>query len=157
LEEEEENGQWLRRIHELEIEAEKRVPEFTVIVGMVQQKATGPANEGQTIKMALLSEAGLRLLWFYHKLFPRVVSGIKFDAGKLLLNAFNPSVNSTAGEEVLGTAEVASLQESSTGMDVLRQLHVLRLLKESDQFGWLNKFRQHPILFPQIKTKPSIF
>ncbi|KIJ29718.1 hypothetical protein M422DRAFT_268847, partial [Sphaerobolus stellatus SS14] len=141
LEEDEENGQWLKRIRELEAEAEKRVPEFTVIVGMVQQKPAGPTNESQAIKMALLTEAGLRLLWFYHKLFPRLVSSVKFDAGKLLLNVFDPSVSLSEDESMDVDKDANTLQENSNGMDVLRQLHVLRLLKESDQFGWLNKFR----------------
>lgn len=137
LQEKEKDGQWFKLLQELQSEIEKRVPEFTVVVGMVQQKSTGSSNNEHAMKVALLTESGLRLSWLYHKLLPRLISSVKFDAGKLLLNVSNPSdVTAEEGDADKGTI---SIQVGNKGLDTLRQLHVLRLLKENNQFEWLNK------------------
>ncbi|KAF8505077.1 ribosome 60S biogenesis N-terminal-domain-containing protein, partial [Hysterangium stoloniferum] len=141
LQEDREAGLWSKRTREVETEIEKRVPDFMVIIAMVQQKQP-QSGEPNPVKAALISESALRLLWLYHKLFPRLVAEVKFEIGKLLLNVFDPSADATDEEnkEIDGMLR----EENHNGIDVLRQLHVLHLLKESDQFSWLNKSGSSP-------------
>jgi nucleolar pre-ribosomal-associated protein 1 len=130
LEENESNGQWKKRRNELEREARRRVPDFQVVVAFSQksgdnaQSASKDADAGTTplnkARMAMLAESSTRLLWLYHLCFPSLVAEARFDVGKLLQSSF---------EEVGPTS----------GLDTLRRLHVLRLLKESDQFLWSSK------------------
>ena len=136
LEEDGETGQWSNRSRELGVELEKRVPDFMVIVGMVQQKHfLGPGE--QYPQTGLLTEAALRLLWLYHKLFPRLVAEIRFDVGKLLLGVFVPKVGSTDSRDM--DTDGFLIHQSQNGLHVLRQLHVIHLLIESDQFAWSSK------------------
>lgn len=139
LEEVRETGQWSKRSRELTLEVEKRVPDFMVIMAMVQQKHGMGSREPSNLQAALLAESALRLLWLYHKLFPRLASEVRFDVGKLLLGVFDPVI--THGPTDSGDMDTDDYlnQASQDGLDVLRQLHVLRLLKESDQFVWSNK------------------
>ena len=136
LEEEDETGQWSKRSRELEFDVERRVPDFMVIVAMVQQQATLCSREQRSPQAALLLEAALRLLWFYHKLFPSLVSKINFDISKLL-GIFTPTIGSTDSGD-MGNDNVL-IHQNQSGLDVLRQLHVVHLLMESDQFAWSSK------------------
>ena len=121
----------------------KRVPDFQVIVGFSQRtneaSVPAPAAHGQgkekekqkeaapnPTRTALLAESAHRLLWLYHQLLPAVVAEARFDAGKLL----------QAIEDMLVQDSSAS---PTGGLDTLRQLHVLRLLKESEHFIWSGK------------------
>ena len=136
--EEDEDGLWTRRRREVEREVRKRVPDFQVIVGFSQRyNDSASANqeqpkEGQRqstpnpTRTALLAESAHRLLWLYHQLLPSVVAEARFDAGKLL----------QAIEDML---EQGSSSSTTAGLDTLRQLHVLRLLKESEHFTWSGK------------------
>jgi hypothetical protein len=72
--------------------------------------------------MAMLAESSTRLLWLYYLCFPSLVAEIRFDVGKLLQSSFDNEV---------GTDYIAG---PTSGLDTLRRLHVLRLLRESDQF-----------------------
>ncbi|KAF8519438.1 ribosome 60S biogenesis N-terminal-domain-containing protein [Gautieria morchelliformis] len=137
LEEDNDTGQWLKRFRELEVEVERRVPDFMVIVAMVQQKHAMPSREQYQPQTSLLTESALRLLWLYHKLFPRLVSEVRFDVGKLLLGVFD-FTHGLADSSDMNTDSFL-MQNSQNGLDVLRQLHVVRLLKESDQFAWSTK------------------
>ncbi|KAF9807927.1 hypothetical protein IEO21_08001 [Rhodonia placenta] len=135
--EEDEEGQWHRRRSELEREIRKRVPEFQVVVAFAQKLADLSAVQDNTqsvpynpAKYALLSEIAQRLLWLYQRSLPSLVAEARFDIGKLL-SVLEGSLE--AGES---TSEVNA---SNSGMDVLRKLHVLRLLSESDQFNWSGK------------------
>jgi nucleolar pre-ribosomal-associated protein 1 len=81
-------------------------------------------------KAALLSEAAQRLLWMYHRCLSSVVVEARFDVGKLLRD-FS-----------LEMQPVAELEESlnvAAKLHMVRQLHVHRLLKDSDQFNWSGK------------------
>ncbi|KAI9466647.1 ribosome 60S biogenesis N-terminal-domain-containing protein [Lactarius psammicola] len=138
LEEDENSGQWKKRRHELEREARRRVPDFQVVIAFSQkagdhvsvQSTSGdmaarntPPNE---VRAAMLAESSTRLLWLYHLCFPSVVAEARFDVGKTLQNSFSEvGMNSVIGP--------------TSGLDTLRRLHVLRLLKESDQFVWTGK------------------
>jgi nucleolar pre-ribosomal-associated protein 1 len=136
LEEDESNGQWKRRRNELEREARRRVPDFQVVIAFSQrsgdsaQSASKCADAGTTplnkVRVAMLAENSTRLLWLYHLCFPSLVAEARFDVGKLLQSSF---------EEVGQTSVVGP----TSGLDTLRRLHVLRLLKESDQFLWSSK------------------
>ncbi|KAI0640548.1 ribosome 60S biogenesis N-terminal-domain-containing protein [Trametes meyenii] len=148
LEEDAEDGLWARRRRELEREVRKRVPEFQVIVGLSQrlnESGHAHAQEVQSkekpkdkekekqkerapnpTRTALLTESAHRLLWLYHRLLPAVVAEARFDAGKLL----------QAIEEMLLQGSAGS---PTAGLDTLRQLHVLRLLRESEYFTWSGK------------------
>jgi len=145
LEEDEEEGQWFRRIRDLEKEVRRRVPEFQVIValqhGSVHDAAAAANTQGtdqpkplNATRTALLSESALRLLWMYHRCLPALVAEARFDVGKLL-QRFSKAPPPDEGEE---EAEVPDL-DAVERLDRVRRLHVLRLLKESDQFTWTGK------------------
>ncbi|KAG0699762.1 hypothetical protein DFH29DRAFT_990668 [Suillus ampliporus] len=120
--EEDETGQWTRRHREVEREARRRVPEFQVVVAFSQMKM-----DGAEVKLALLGESAQRLLWLYHLCFPQMVAEARFDVGKLLQGLVD------ASQDVVREAG------NVWGLHGLKQLHVLRLLQESDQFTWSGK------------------
>jgi nucleolar pre-ribosomal-associated protein 1 len=135
--EEEEDGQWRQVVINLEAEARKRVPELQVIIAFSQQKSDmvqGKRTPGDgavvtTLKpltTSMISESALRILWLYHKCLPTLVAEARFDSGKLLWSFFHHRSGEVQGQSV-------------DGWDILRRLHVLRLLKESDQFSWTGK------------------
>lgn len=146
LEEDEAEGQWFRRIRDLEREVRRRVPEFQVVVAFQHgsvHDAAAAANSNNTqgtdqlkplnaTRTALLSESALRVLWMYHRCLPALVAEARFDVGKLL-QRFSKTPSSDDGEE-----EVPDL-DAVERLDRVRRLHVLRLLKESDQFTWTGK------------------
>ena len=147
LEEDPEEGQWVRRRREMEREVRRRVPEVGVVVGFAQQ-GKGKGNE---VRGALLAESAQRLLWMYHRCLPSVVAEARFDVGKLLLNF---SVRSS-DEKVEMEKEDGMEVEAEEGKDEdeepraaarlhrVQQLHVLKILKESDQFVWAGKAGTH--------------
>ncbi|KAG2124689.1 ribosome 60S biogenesis N-terminal-domain-containing protein [Suillus clintonianus] len=120
--EEDETGQWTRRHREVEREARRRVPEFQVVVAFSQMKV-----DAREVKLALLGESAQRLLWLYHLCFPQMVAEARFDVGKLLQGLVDASQDTVR--------EAGSV----CGLHGLKQLHVLRLLQESDQFTWSGK------------------
>ena len=142
--EEDADGQWARRRAELEREIRRRVPEFQVVLGFAQRsaeaaRASADADEDGDVNMkekrnqnpvrgALLAESAQRLLWLYHRCIPALVVEARFDVGNLLLSL----------QHVVGLP-VAAVSSRTDGLDTLRQLHVLRLLSESDQFNWSGK------------------
>jgi nucleolar pre-ribosomal-associated protein 1 len=124
LEEGESNGQWKKRRNELELEARRRVPDFQVIISFSQKAGEDAPSK---VRMAMLAESSTRLLWLYHMCFPSLVAEVRFDVGKLLQSSFDNKI---------GTDDITG---QTSGLDTLRRLHVLRLLKESDQFLWFGK------------------
>ncbi|KAI9512767.1 ribosome 60S biogenesis N-terminal-domain-containing protein [Russula earlei] len=137
LEENESDGQWKKRRNELELEARRRVPDFQVVIAFSQKTGedvqSAPEDLGSTIKppskvqVAMLAESSTRLLWLYHLCFPSLVAEARFDPGKLLQNSFDNDINSD------------SIAMPNSGFKTLRRLHVLRLLRESNQFLWSSK------------------
>lgn len=126
-----EDGQWAKRLRDVEKEARKRVPDFQVVIAFAFQYRDSPdsvqiLNPAVKTKTALLGESAQRLLWMYHACLPELVAEARFDIGKLLLNF---SESSQVDEEL----------DSTDRLHVVKQLHVLRLLKESDQFVWSGK------------------
>jgi nucleolar pre-ribosomal-associated protein 1 len=152
---EEEEGLWAKRRREVEKEVRRRVPEFQVVLGFSQPKtgssvvkgttsttpdasAPSTAKTGKTptnpVRNALLQESAQRLLLLYHMYLPEVVAEARFDVGKALTN-FD-------GAAAVGDEEneaVEDVPESAQRLQVVQRLHVLRTLKESDQFIWTNK------------------
>jgi len=130
--EEEQDGQWSRRCTEVESEMRKRVPDFMVVVAFGQQ--TQQASSKTTInqnKKALLAEIAQRLLWLYHNCLPAVVSEARFDVGKILQNFASTS----NGEDTDDEHE----PNTATRLHRVQQLHVLNILRDSDQFTWAVK------------------
>ena len=134
LEEDEEEGQWYKRCRELEREVRRRVPEFQVVVAFSQQKPRSALHaQVNETKVALLSESAQRLLWLYHKCLPSLVAEARFDVGKLLQTFSQDSgVEPGAGHE-------EDLPDAASRLYRVQKLHVLRLLKNSDQFNWTGK------------------
>ena len=145
LEEDEEEGEWSKRIRDLEKEVRRRVPEFQVVVafsqhGLVHDAAT-PQTKGQPItpnatRSSLLAESALRLLWMYHRCLASLAAEARFDIGKLLQRFLKVPSDDDDEEEEEEKNEVLDTVER---LDRVRRLHVLRLLKESDQFAWTGK------------------
>jgi nucleolar pre-ribosomal-associated protein 1 len=136
--EEEGDGQWRQAVVGLETEARKRVPELQVVIAFSQQKSdiaqeksspgdgTAVAATLKPLTASMISESALRILWLYHKCLPTLVAEARFDSGKLLWSFLHRWSGEVQGQYV-------------DGWDMLRRLHVLRLLKESDQFSWSGK------------------
>lgn len=150
LEEDGQDGQWSKRQKDVEREVRKRVPEFQVIVAFSQQKSTDktPGGVGLTpnpTKAALLTESAQRLLWLYHRCLPSLVAEARFDVGKLLQNFFSSTQSISSESTVSGEDEEDSGPPAR--LHIVRQLHVLRLLKESDQFVWTSKSGQSALFY----------
>ncbi|KAF9445509.1 hypothetical protein P691DRAFT_805556 [Macrolepiota fuliginosa MF-IS2] len=134
-----EEGLWGKRRREVEKELRKRVPEFQVVVGFSQQKSVLPPAQvtatqqaANPVKNALVQESAQRLLFLYHKYLHEVVAEARFDVGKAL-SSFT-SAGGIGEEERVGEAP-----DPTKKFLLVQQLHVLRTLKESDQFVWMNK------------------
>ncbi|KAJ7505347.1 ribosome 60S biogenesis N-terminal-domain-containing protein [Mycena galericulata] len=134
LEEDEGDGQWAKMRRDLEREVRHRVPEFQVIVAFASAQKEGQAVPGKAAphptKVALLAESAQRLLWMYHSCLPLLVAETRFDVGKLVQNF--------SGVEG-AVSEPGDERDAAARLNTVRQLHVLRLLSESDQFVWSGK------------------
>ncbi|KIM48447.1 hypothetical protein M413DRAFT_16355 [Hebeloma cylindrosporum] len=139
LEEDVEEGQWYKRCRDLEREVRRRVPEFQVVVAFSQQKVrSAPNAQVNEAKVALLSESAQRLLWLYHKCLPSLVAEARFDVGKLLQTFSQDS------DVVPGAVHEEDLPDAASRLYRVQKLHVLRLLKNSDQFNWTGKIASLP-------------
>ncbi|KAG7090693.1 hypothetical protein E1B28_009789 [Marasmius oreades] len=147
VDDEREQGQWRKRLGDLEREVRKRVPDFQVVVSFVGRTTESDSdsigenqNQNQT-KAALLSEVAHRLLCLYQQCLPEVTLEARYDFGKLLgsVDLNLSSVVSLGGGEDIGEGG-----DGSRVVDKLRglkQVHVLRLLTENEQFkaSWSGK------------------
>ncbi|QRW12827.1 nucleolar pre-ribosomal-associated protein 1 [Ceratobasidium sp. AG-Ba] len=116
--------EWTTRAAEVTDAVRRRMPEVGVVVGIAQEAVKALGQEGdraQEIKHELLAEGALRLLWLYSLVLPGAMAEVRFDIGKLLQET---------------ELEVEKEGENRNGMRVMCQIHVLRLLGESDQFVW---------------------
>ncbi|EJT99629.1 hypothetical protein DACRYDRAFT_95959 [Dacryopinax primogenitus] len=121
-------GQWRTRRMELQSEARRRVPDFSVIIAFSQQKIEGDGEAAEK-KRAMLKEVALRLLWCYQRSLPDLVAEFRFDAGKLFTPRYCESFQGVPSED----------QEHINQLSELCQLHALRLLRTSEQFNWSAK------------------
>lgn len=128
LEESGTDGQWAHRANEMYKEIRRRVPDFQVIVAFAQPRLN-PPTVGERIRNSLLMEVSHRLLWSYHCCVPSLVSEARYDVGKLLQSFI------TESEIQQQTQHVAT----ATGFERVQYLHVLRILRQSDQFNWSHR------------------
>lgn len=133
-------GQWHLRIHELEEEVKRRVPNFEVIVTFSQQKSGvtwAPEHSKEyEARMGMISEIGLKLMWLYHQSLPSIPAEARYDIGKLL---FSP-----AGQQLIAeSGDAKGLSSQAPSLVTLSQLHLLRLFHHSDQFAWWTTFGEH--------------
>ncbi|PFH47812.1 hypothetical protein AMATHDRAFT_6373 [Amanita thiersii Skay4041] len=157
LEEGQEEGQWSNRLQELEREIRRRVPDFQVVIAFSQhcvsqaeaaggnaEKLADQASGQNPIKFAILAESAQRLLWMYHRSLPALVFETRFDIGKLLQGFLRINADDDKNEE----------SGAVRRLDQVRRLHVLKLLKESDQFAWTGKSStsSHSYLFILLKS-----
>ncbi|KAH7927036.1 hypothetical protein BV22DRAFT_1103957 [Leucogyrophana mollusca] len=154
LEEDEEDGQWCKRRRELEKEVRRRVPDFQVIVAFSQQKPPPQAGDiaqssQNCVKAALLSESAQRLLWLYHRCLPSLAAEARFDVGKLLQNLRDTSSPALAEVDV----EKEPSTDGGSAFRIIKQLHLLRLLQESDQFTWSGKMTSSPHTYLHVLLK----
>ncbi|KAI5885092.1 uncharacterized protein SCHCODRAFT_02753782 [Schizophyllum commune H4-8] len=140
-------GAWAARRAELEREVRRRVPEFGVIVGLsrMAEDGTKSTDGGDALKntdgvskpparnpaqRALLGEAAARLMWLYHRVLPGAVREVRVDVGRALVGMGDAAVDSPSDEEDDGV---------SAKLRGVQQLHVLRLLQETEDFAWWSK------------------
>ncbi|KAK7440039.1 hypothetical protein VKT23_017290 [Stygiomarasmius scandens] len=144
-EDEGKEGQWRKRLRDIEREVRRRVPDFQVVVAFLHRaedgqkgetgKEKGKEKEQMSVKpnasrKALLGEVAHRLLWLYQSCLPDTVAEARFDVGKLLGSI---EVSKGLVEEMGGS------QQPSDRMHGVKQLHILRLLGANDQFSWSAK------------------
>ncbi|KZT52357.1 hypothetical protein CALCODRAFT_92465 [Calocera cornea HHB12733] len=130
------DGQWRSRRLELQSEARRRVPDFSVIIAFSQQKIEGEGGS-LTKKRTMLREVAVRLLWCYQSSLPDLMVESRFDAGRL----FSPGKEASPSDDEVGE------NEEMNELDSLGQLHVLRLLRGSEQFNWSAKPSGSPHTF----------
>ncbi|XP_006457598.1 hypothetical protein AGABI2DRAFT_123450 [Agaricus bisporus var. bisporus H97] len=142
-----EEGLWGKRRREVEKEVRKRVPEFQVIVGFSQQKTQSVQQRPKPnlIRGALLQESAQRLLLLYHIHLPEVVAEARFDVGKALTSFMLPA---NTGDE----------DGAVKKFNLVQQLHVLQMLKESSNFVWTNKSsNSRTYLYTLLKSYTSSY
>ncbi|CDR98544.1 hypothetical protein [Sporisorium scitamineum] len=182
---EDENGPWRRRLDALEMEARRRIPDISIIIQILQVTTSRSSASGQaqvngaeansdddvsgtvSAKDSMIStEVALRLLSLYYQAVPSSAFDIRFNAGKLLTNAFIHSSVSDSTQpadedaemvnESAGTAEGSADGEAQESGDdegdedasgeinlkALCQVHTLRILSHSARaasFDWTAK------------------
>ena len=124
LEEDDVGGKWARRLTEIDREIRRRVPELNVVIAL---STAQQAVQQSSVKSAMLGELSHRLLWLYHRCIPSLVVEARYDVARSLR-----------------TTACIDDDNTCTGLEVLRlkrlqQLHILRILTESDQFNWHSK------------------
>jgi nucleolar pre-ribosomal-associated protein 1 len=142
LEEEVDLGQWASRRKELEREMRKRVPNFEVVVALLQQKISSgdwgtnlesePAD--RMLRNAMVIESALRVMWLYHHSLPDIPAEARYDVGRLLDSAvLKRFLFSLTKPDQDKTDEN---DENIPGFDAVSVLHILRLLEHNDQLTW---------------------
>ncbi|KAK7040796.1 hypothetical protein VNI00_009702 [Paramarasmius palmivorus] len=136
LDENSHRGQWRKRLIDLDREVRRKVPDFQVVVSFVGRVDALEQSVSQTsstpgAKVDLLSEVAHRLLWLYQRCLPEVSGEARFDVGKLLATVDASLISDSSDEEA----------STSHDLKAVKQIHVLRLLKESEQFraSWIGK------------------
>ena len=147
LEEDEEDGQWSKRLKELAQEVRRRVPDFQVVLAFSHQKQSvvpgGSTLQSNPTKIALLAESAQRLLWLYHRSLPSMVAETRFEFGKLL------QTFTTEG----GLSDQA---DTASRLYRVQQLHILKLLNESDQFVWTTKIGMFKVFIQFTHTSATL-
>ncbi|CAA7269153.1 unnamed protein product [Cyclocybe aegerita] len=139
-------GLWTKRWKEVEREVRRRVPEVQVVLafqfGAQQGLKDDKAATSNETQISLLAESAQRVLWLYHRCLPALVLEARFEVGKLL-GTFTKS-RSTLDNNV-DNQEADKIEESpAERLYRVQQLHVLRLLRDSQQFVWSGKVASLP-------------
>ncbi|SNX86060.1 related to URB1 - nucleolar protein required for the normal accumulation of 25S and 5.8S rRNAs [Melanopsichium pennsylvanicum] len=175
-----EDGPWRRRLDALELEARRRIPDISIVIQILQVATSRPGSNGtsevqeNTIADAvsekdnmLSTEVALRLLSLYYQAVPTSAFDVRFNAGKLLTNAFisaSASAKPHAPDEDVETTsrdgaapEMQSDNVDPDGSDseqdddgdsgeisleALCQVHTLRILSQTSRaasFDWTAK------------------
>ncbi|EST09588.1 Nucleolar pre-ribosomal-associated protein 1, N-terminal [Kalmanozyma brasiliensis GHG001] len=183
---EDEDGSWRKRLDALELEARKRIPDISVIIQILQVATSrssindhADANDAQDQSEEdtasaitekdnmILTEIALRLLSLYYQAVPSSAFDVRFNAGKLLTNAFIYASSADAASQMEGrdTEMANGTQDANDGatdsasnqgsdddgdeedsgevnLEALCQVHTLRILSHSTQaasFDWTAK------------------
>ncbi|GAC93665.1 hypothetical protein PHSY_001230 [Pseudozyma hubeiensis SY62] len=182
---EDENGPWRRRLEALELEARRRIPDISVVIQILQVVTSRPSVKGKSNEASadvtlgsadstpvsekdrmISTEAALRLLSLYYQAVPSSAFDARFNAGKLLTNAFvhSSEVASIEGPDedtnmlddtedgskkaVDGTTSDNTEDEEDAedageiDLQALCQVHTLRILSHSarvSSFDWTVK------------------
>ncbi|SPO32492.1 related to URB1 - nucleolar protein required for the normal accumulation of 25S and 5.8S rRNAs [Ustilago trichophora] len=181
---EDESGPWRRRLDALELEARRRIPDISIVIQILQVATSRSGANGTSNAMdaedgsiaeetgavseknnMLSTEVALRLLSLYYQAVPSSAFDVRFNAGKLLTNAFIQASASAATKAVNKDAEMANgddltadngssnedgddsgdEDEEDSGevnLEALCQVHTLRILSHSARaasFDWTAK------------------
>ncbi len=106
---------WMQLVHDLDLEARKRVPDVAVVIAFAQKSAASQAlqasvEEGDVDAKAraeLLTEVALRLFGLYHHALPALAMEVRFDVGKLLVSSASSKMEAEA-RKVMREGSVAS-------------------------------------------------
>ncbi|KAJ3506576.1 hypothetical protein NLJ89_g6794 [Agrocybe chaxingu] len=153
-------GLWTKRWKEVEREVRRRVPEVQVVLSFqfAAQQGMKDGKEAATdeTQNALLVESSQRVLWLYHRCLPALVMEARFEVGKLL-GTFTKS-RSTKDNHVDDQETDREIEESPAArLYRVQQLHVLRLLRDSEQFVWSGKVGTSPLLTISISLVHGLF
>ncbi|KAK3825715.1 MAG: ribosome 60S biogenesis N-terminal-domain-containing protein, partial [Benniella sp.] len=108
---------WAAAITLLLAELRRRVPDLQIIISLhngIQSTALTDTNEEERTRHHLFNNGILRLIKYYQRFLPQVVSESKFDVGKLIPSNFS-------------TVQAGTL------------IHLLELLLALNDFRWSNK------------------
>lgn len=106
---------WMQLVHDLDLEARKRVPDVAVVIAFAQNSAASQAlqasvEEGDVDAKAqaeLLTEVALRLFGLYHCALPALAMEVRFDVGKLLVSSSSSKMEAEA-RKLMREGSVAS-------------------------------------------------
>lgn len=143
---------WASRAAEVVDVVRRRVPELGVVVGVAQEatkclgqvgkvREEGGEMEGEDVRGLLVAEGALRLLWLYARVLPGAMAETRFDVGKLLQDT-----------EVDEDEGMDADKKHGIGLRVMCQIHMLRLIGESDQFVWSAKPGPRPYCLASYLT-----
>ena len=124
-------GQWIRRSVEVRNELRRRIPEFQVIIAFAN---SCKSESNSPTKLVMLSEISQRLVLLYQRVVPSLYAEARYDIGKSLQIIEEPK-------------DSATVSSHSQGLYVLQEIHVLRMIKEGNQFIWPPRAGRKSLLF----------
>ncbi|KAJ3881336.1 hypothetical protein F5051DRAFT_476344, partial [Lentinula edodes] len=143
------SGAWTRRLTEVNREVRARLPDIQFVLAFLKRieaaasPQAGSLSVSSTIRTAnptaltLLSESAHRLVWLYHACFVSTSSlntpeGLgRFDVGGLMANLSIFSAEPNKQEVIVVASELDGLQ-------MIKDIHIIRTLRLSGEFGSRN-------------------
>ncbi|KAJ3758762.1 hypothetical protein EV360DRAFT_43250 [Lentinula raphanica] len=127
---------WTRRLAEVNKEIRGRLPDIQVVLAFLKRIEASPSAVNAT-SVALLSESAHRLIWLYYVCFVSTSTlGAaeealwRFDVGTLMA-----SVSIFSNEQQDEQHQDDGLVDDISGLTVLKDVHILRTLCLSTEFG----------------------